>query len=426
MRVLLISANTELMNMPVLPLGLGCVARATQETGHEIKIINLMASQNVFGAIENVITEFKPEAIGISVRNIDDQVMSRPKFLLKPVKSMISHCRKYSEAPIIIGGAGYSIFPDAALDYLKADMGIQGEGEVSFPLLLEKLQNNSGLADVPGLFLPKSGMQHNRVPSKRLDDCPLPLPRLHLWAPENIRTDDLWVPFQTRRGCSMQCSYCSTPVIEGKLMRKRNLDHAVNMLSKYAESGFKRFFIVDNVFNLPLSYAKSFCKKIVEKRLNIEWRCIIYPWEVDEKLVEKMAAAGCREVSLGFESGSPEIIKRFNKRYSLKGVRRISDIMKRYRIKRMGFLLLGGPGETKETVMESLSFADSLGLDAMKVTVGIRIYPQTPLTHQAIEDGFIKADDDLLFPKFYVNQDLRDWLLQTVDEWLEDRPNWIM
>jgi B12 binding protein len=190
-RVLLLSANTELMNMPVLPLGLGCVARATQEAGHEIKIINLMASQDVLGAIESAITEFKPEAIGISVRNIDDQVMSQPKFLLEPVKSMISQCRKFSEAPIIIGGAGYSIFPESALDYLEADMGIQGEGEVSFPLLLERFQDKSDLTDIPGLFLPKAGPQNSREFVRKLDDCPLPLPGLHLWAPRNIQNDDL-------------------------------------------------------------------------------------------------------------------------------------------------------------------------------------------------------------------------------------------
>jgi radical SAM superfamily enzyme YgiQ (UPF0313 family) len=208
-------------------------------------------------------------------------------------------------------------------------------------------------------------------------------------------------------------------------MRKRNPDRAVSVLSKYAESGFKRFFIVDNVFNLPLSYAKSFCEKIVEKRLDIEWRCIIYPLKVDEELVEMMAASGCSEVSLGFESGSPEIIKRFNKKYSLDGVRRISAALNRHKIKRMGFLLLGGPGETKKTVMESLTFADSLGLDAMKVTVGIRIYPHTSLARQAINEGLIEANDDLLLPKFYVNQDLKGWLFETVNEWIKNRPNWM-
>jgi hypothetical protein len=129
MRVLLISANTEMINMSVLPMGLGCIARATQEAGHEIKIINLMEQEDVFKALGVSISEFEPDVIGISVRNIDDQVMAAPRFLLEPVKSMITFCRDHTDSTIVIGGAGYSIFPQNALEYLEADMGIQGEGE---------------------------------------------------------------------------------------------------------------------------------------------------------------------------------------------------------------------------------------------------------------------------------------------------------
>jgi radical SAM superfamily enzyme YgiQ (UPF0313 family) len=83
-------------------------------------------------------------------------------------------------------------------------------------------------------------------------------------------------------------------------------------------------------------------------------------------------------------------------------------------IERMGFLLLGGPGETKDSVEESLSFADSLNLETLKITVGLRIYPQTPLARTAVAVGVIKAEDDLLFPQFYLQPELRDWLPERV------------
>jgi radical SAM superfamily enzyme YgiQ (UPF0313 family) len=73
----------------------------------------------------------------------------------------------------------------------------------------------------------------------------------------------------------------------------------------------------------------------------------------------------------------------------------------------MGFLLLGGPGETRETVEESLAFADSLRLEALKTTVGIRIYPGTPLARRAVQDGMISPEDDLLQPRFYLTPGLR-------------------
>jgi hypothetical protein len=90
----------------------------------------------------------------------------------------------------------------------------------------------------------------------------------------------------------------------------------------------------------------------------------------------------------------------------------------------MGFLLLGGPGETRETVMESLRFAEALGLDSMKLTVGIRIYPETALAETAIAEGMISNEDTLLFPKFYIQPELKDWLFQTAAEWAERFPNW--
>jgi hypothetical protein len=90
----------------------------------------------------------------------------------------------------------------------------------------------------------------------------------------------------------------------------------------------------------------------------------------------------------------------------------------------MGFLLLGGPGETKDSVEESLSFADSLNLEALKITVGLRIYPQTPLARTALSEGVIRADEDLLLPRFYLTPELRDWLPERIATYKTSRP-WV-
>jgi hypothetical protein len=90
----------------------------------------------------------------------------------------------------------------------------------------------------------------------------------------------------------------------------------------------------------------------------------------------------------------------------------------------MGFLLLGGPGETGQTVMESLQFVDSLELEMVKVTIGIRIYPDTELARHARRIGKLSADDDLLSPRFYIENGMEAWLRKTVEVWMKDRPNW--
>jgi len=186
------------------------------------------------------------------------------------------------------------------------------------------------------------------------------------------------------------------------------------------------FFFVDNTFNLPSAYAKTLCEQLISSKLEITWRCILYPWKADNELVEKMAKAGCKEVSLGFESGSEKILTKMNKKYRPTDVRQISERLKKFGIGRIGFLLFGGPGETKETANESLEFADSLGLEAMKITIGIRIYPNTSLQQTAIKEGLITADDNLLFPKFFIAKGLEGWLREAVKTWMETRPHWVI
>ena len=208
-------------------------------------------------------------------------------------------------------------------------------------------------------------------------------------------------------------------------MRTHSPARVIDAISRYVEAGFDRFFFVDNTFNLPPSYAKEFCDRMVKAKLNISWRCILYPWKMDEGLVKNMAEAGCKEVSLGFESGSIKILRALNKNFQPEEVRRVSEMLRRYGIQRMGFLLLGGPEENKKTVEESLAFADSLDLEAMKITMGIRIYPYTDLERTAIKEGIIAPDDDLLFPKFYMAPDLDEWLRSTLGDWMNGRPHWM-
>lgn len=224
----------------------------------------------------------------------------------------------------------------------------------------------------------------------------------------------------------MRCSYCSTGTIEGHALRKRSPEQVVRWMARWVESGFTRFQFVDNTFNLPPAYALTLCSRLAEADLPITWRSILYPGKLEERLVKAMAKAGCREVSLGFESGCDDILKEMNKRFLSKDVREAARMLSDQGIHTMGFLMLGGPGETRESVEESLAFVSALDLDALKITVGIRIYPETKLAKVAVQDGLIEADDDLLFPKFYMVKGLEGWLRETVSQKLKEHRNWMM
>ena len=410
MKVLFISPNTERLNMPTLPLGLALVAAATRRSGHETRFVDLLAASDPLAVVRQAIGQFQPEVIALSIRNVDDQVMEGTQFLLEPARDVVAACRVASQVKIVVGGAGYSIFPDAALSYLGADYGICGEGEVVLPALLERLHRGQDAAELPGVYVRGGRPPTTRVFAEDLDLLPMPEP--DLWASADPNDPEVWVPVQTRRGCPLACSYCSTPELEGTDVRMRSAASVVEHVATVADAGFHRLYFVDNTFNFPASYALELCRRLSELRMDLAWRCILYPQHVSEELAAAMAQAGCVEVSLGFESGCPQLLRAMNKRFQPDEVREISARLAAHGIRRMGFLLLGGPGETNETVDESLAFARSLNLEMLKVSVGIRLYPHTPLARLAVEEGVVFPDDDLLVPRFYIRPGLEDYIRQ--------------
>jgi radical SAM superfamily enzyme YgiQ (UPF0313 family) len=424
MRVLLISGNREDVDIRVPALGLACIAAAVESAGNEVVLLDLLIEQDPRAAVIQAIRNLNPEAIGVSVRNIDDQRMRNPRFLLDQALEVVNWCKEASAAPIILGGAAFSILPQRILEYLGADMGIQGEGEVVFPELLKRLKAGEKIDSLPGLFQKGKPAPARRSFAKDLNAMPLPNPSLIAKTLSGAK--DAPVPVQTRRGCPMSCSYCSTPTIEGKAVRWRSPELAVDWLTRWTEEGFRKFYFVDNTFNLPPAYATNLCSRIIATHLDISWRCILFPGGLSPRLIEIMAEAGCNEVSIGFESGAENILHHMKKKFDLKEVRRAAELLRQHKIRSMGFLLLGGPGETKETVEASLDFAESLQLEAMRVSIGVRIYPGTDVARIAMEEGLISSEQDLLLPRFYLAKGLEDWLYEAVARRAANNPNWIM
>ncbi|MHB8109717.1 MAG: B12-binding domain-containing radical SAM protein [Syntrophorhabdaceae bacterium] len=423
MHILLISANRTEINMRTMPLGLACVAQGVAMKGHAVEMIDLVGIDDVRTKIKTVMERFLPDIIGVSIRNIDDQTKFNTRFLYRDDREIIALIRQLSDRPIVLGGAGYSMFPDAILADSDADMGIEGEGEAAFPMLIERLQNGQPIDDVPGLHARGHNLSIPPAIISNTDGFPLPDPHYMVQLPV---LDNTWVPIQTRRGCPMDCSYCSTSSIEGRILRFRSIPSVVEWVRRLSEIGARKLYFVDNTFNLPRSYALSLCQALSDAALDVKWRCIVYPWRIDEALVAAMARSGCVEISLGSESADDDVLQKMNKRFRKEDVAFASLLFKKYGIKQMGFLMLGAPGDSRESVTKTLEFAKQVQFDMLKVTVGIRIYPNTALRDIAIEQGIIDADDNLLEPRFYLDPDLdENWIKQIVARYAAGNKNWI-
>ncbi len=422
MKVLFISIAMPDLIMPTLPLGTVSVAAAARVVGHDVRLLDVHEGGDLEAAVVNAIADFAPEAIGLAVRNIDDQSMIGTRFLLDPLKKISETCRTCSKAPIILGGAGYSMYPELLLEVLEADIGIKGDGEAALPAVLDHLQTGVDVSMLKGVYV------RGRSPAQAICEVPdmsrLVQPDPDIWPCTEQERAEVWLPFNTRRGCALECSYCSTASIEGTTLRSRDPSFVAGHIRRHYEAGFRRFYCTDNTFNLPADYARRLCRAFIQNALPVSWACIVYPYRVGEELANDMAQAGCVEVSLGFESGSPAMLKNMNKRFSLFDVRHAARLFNKQGIRLNGFLLLGGPGETRESVLESLAFADSLPLAALKITSGIRIYPGTGLVRAAVEEGVIGADDDLLYPRFYLARELHGWIEEEIAHWTATRPHW--
>lgn len=424
MKILFTYYSTPEIIMPTLPLGLVCVTTAVKREGHEVQLVEIQAGTDPRPVLRQAVRDMQPDAVGVSVRNIDDQTMRNTRFLLEPVRNIVAACSELTPAPIILGGAGYSMYPEILLTWLGADIGIKGDGELVMPAVLEQLRLNVDVAMIKGVYVQGRSPHMKSCFAGDLRCVPAADPSLWL-CPESERPE-LWMPVQTRRGCPLGCSYCSTAAIEGTTVRQRPVQAAVENIERHTAAGFRRFYFTDNTFNLPAAYALELCRALSDAGLGLSWTCILYPYRVEEILVRSMAQAGCSEISLGFESGSERMLRSMRKRYCLDDVRAAAELFAAHGIRQNGYLLLGGPGETRETVMESLAFADSLPLASMKVTAGIRIYPDTELARIAVCEGVIPPDDDLLLPKFYLAKNLEGWIDEIVGQFIASRPAWHM
>ena len=428
MRALLISANTEKIPDPVYPIGPAAIGAAARRAGHEVEAIDLCFAEDKRTLVTDAIRDFAPDVVGVSLRNLDNSAYPENSSYIDDYHALMSWVRDTSEAPVVLGGAGFTVMPTTILEELHADYGVVGEGEFAFPWLLGEIERGHEVAENPafscervngGVLISAKG----RI--KNLDTTGTPDRDLFDVRRYSERGGCLNV--QTKRGCCFDCIFCSYPLIEGTKVRVRGAEPVVDEIeSLRTDFGVRHIFFVDNIFNFPLPQAKRICEEIANRGLDVEWSGYLNPTFIDEELVRLMAASGCKGVEFGTDSGSATMIANLHKEFDGEDLRRASRLCHEYGVKFAHSLIFGGPGETVETVEETLTLMDELKPTAVIAFTGIRILPGTGMVDVALRDGQMDADDNLLHPKFYIAQTLRDELIERIERHAAGHSNWIV
>lgn len=427
MRVLLVYSNQTRDLLPAPPIGLSYVASAAQHAGHAVHFLDLLISTNPLDDLREAVRRFQPQAIGFSVRNIDNIVHQRLARHLDDLGEMIATVRQESRAPVILGGPAISVLGPAALQLLDADFAVIGEGEVTFPLLLQAIEQDTDYSRLEGVCYRRDGKIHS-TPMARLPEFSASGMQQWIDWPAYERNGGTWA-LQTKRGCPLHCSYCTYPTIEGRSMRRRSPQEVVDEIEHVLGTARPRTFeFVDSTFNVPESHAFAICEEIIRRNLKVNLTAMgVNPLNTSKELFTLMKRAGFNSMMITPEAASDSMLRHLQKGFTLEHVRRTAQLARESGIRCMWFFMLGGPGETRTTVEETLSFVERelRGNKCLSIFMtGIRILPGTDLARSAIAEGYLKPDVDLAQPVFYFSPHVSEhWMLNRINRAVAMHPN---
>ncbi len=420
MKVLLVSANILTEPYPVYPLGIDYVAGAL-EPDHEVQIAD-MNSLGGCDALQDLIRQFSPAVVGLALRNIDNTDTTDPKGFFDHYREIADVIRKQSKALLVLGGSGFTIFPEQAMQALKADYGVIGEGE-RLARLLQAFETGEDPAQIAGIVSPRS-------------PAVFPAP----WGgaiQRRFRAGNSHLSFylqnggmlnlQTQRGCRFNCIYCTYPHIEGRHLRRVDPNEAAATALALQRAGAKYLFVTDSVFNADCDHSLAVARAFKKAGVAMPWGAFFAPLPMPDHYFEILADAGLTHVEFGTESLADPVLAAYRKPFRTEEVFEAHQAANSAGLYVAHYLLLGGPGETAATFDETMINAESLQRCVLFFFCGMRIYPHTALYDLAVAEGQLSMDRNILEPVFYRSPaiDSRQ-LVQRVEKQAHTRPNWVI
>ena len=384
--------NTNVVQPPVSPVGLEYVGEALVEAKVPVRVLDLTFEPDWKAALVRELKDNEPLLVGLAVRNTDDCCYATRQSFLPWVNEVVAEVRRLTSAFVLLGGVGFSVMPEAVLRFTGADAGIAGDGEEVAVALTRCLMSGDTISHLPSIIYRYKGAVV-RNPRANTDLKQLPVPRRRLI--DNKRYEQLgaMVGIETKRGCPNKCIFCADPVAKGSMSRLRSPSTVVQEFQDLLAQGISWFHLGDSEFNLPLGHAKSVCQAVIEAGLGdkLRWYTYCAPTPFDQELASLMKLAGCAGINFGVDSLCNEQLLRLGQSHSVADVHQLVQILKQEGFNFMFDLMVGGPGETEETVKATVQKVKELDITLAGISAGVRVYQGTSLgkdiVNGAISDG---------------------------------------
>ena len=421
MRILLVATNQtdrfmDHMVVRPVPIGLAYIAAAVDEDRHQMRVLDLMFSDDGPVDVEASVKDFQPDLVGLSIRNLDNQSYFNPVWNLLSVKGIVNRIRESSDATILCGGPAFSILPAECLEYVGADLGIAGDAAEAFSTLVDRLESGDDYTDIPGVVYQRDGQ--TIVSEGRFTSDFHRAPRLDLLDMRKYNGSGFGVGVVTKLA---QAYYpTSDGGFDGSDWRIRDPDEVVDEIRKLTtEFEISKFFFIDSGFNIPVDHAKKLCRAIIDSGIKIRWNSYVRPGHGDEELVHLMKKSGC-SLALLAESGrgGGDLGDR------LDGIGVMGHLCQEAGLPFSLNMSFGEPGENADTVDQKLSLLRQVEPAFAVLRLGSRVLPNTPVAKTAVAEGMIESESDLIRPVFYIAEDVRDWLPDRLKSEAAGRPRW--
>jgi len=363
-----------------LNLGLAYLAGALYSADIEAQIFDLNNNSYSEECLIKNIAAYKPQVIGISVKTATARTSMD---ILRLVK------RHFPDIVLVAGGPHITLCGKDFMDKnAEIDFGVSGEGEVSFIELVKSIGNGErDFSKIQGIYYRKN---QEIIFNKRLENIDLSkitLPRFeHI---KDMDFTDFRYPLLTSRGCPYGCIFCCVGLISGRKWRGREPEDVANELLEAKEKyQIASFEIMDDNFTFDIDRAKEICRRIIKKRINLDWWCHngLRADKLDQGLLNLMRRAGCKSIALGIESGDENVFNNINKGEKLSDIIRAVEMIKRAGIKCVGYFIIGLPGDSIDSTKKTVRLQRGLGLSDYMYNILIP-YPGTRVWDLVSEKG---------------------------------------